>query len=88
MAVLITDTVLSLALVTYALEPSDLNAVFHGVLPTADPADGAQRRGREHDDLVALGVGDPGVLAVGGDRHPVRLVQRSGTLLTRPLDGR
>ena len=34
-AVSITETVSSLALVTYALEPSAVNAVFHGVLPTA-----------------------------------------------------
>ena len=57
-AVSITDTVSSLALVTYAVEPSALNAVFHGVRPTEIRPDRAQVRGPQYDDLVPLGVGD------------------------------
>ena len=82
-AVSITDTVSSLALVTYAVEPSALNAVFHGVRPTRIRPTVRRIEMLEHDDLVPLGVGHLRVAAVGRDRHAMRLVQRARHLPRR-----
>jgi hypothetical protein len=77
-AVSITDTVSSLALVTYALEPSAVNAVFHGVLPTAIRPTVREPAVASTTTSSLLGVRHVGLRAVGRDRHSVRVAQLRG----------
>ena len=72
-AVVITDTVPSPLLDTYACVPSGVIATPLGPLPTVMGGNRA-RRGRDHRHRASEGVGHVGVRAVGSDRYPIGAV--------------